>query len=571
MKRWYGISGLMTGLLLMSAATVPAHPQESSESDVPRALLPGDGGDSEPPRCVDGTTIGVAVNPPTVQLGQSSVVTWHVQLPSGCGGVVVKLNGIAVGSSGSRVVTPPRKTVFTVTISQSGASASRSAAVQVLYPSPVVINAATADPVKVMVGALVESVNPVQQVQLCGVDLDLTGYSQIVLGANRSLTAQPGCACGPRSLGPRIFVTDKRNEKNALFVIRDSNVRISGFRLEGPTSGIGSEDNNRENGIQVLPFAVPGPLHDIEISNMELFHWSGAAIGVDDTQDIEERGRLTNTNVNAVTIRNNFIHHNRHYDGYGYGVVVGHGAYALIEQNVFDENRHAIAGGSRPKLGKDYSGYTARDNLILAGGGQHCTSLGICWHTHQIDMHGDQSTLFGGDWCCGTAGETIIIQRNTILYTAGYAIKIRGNPADKAVVDGDVFRHHSRGDAIAQNGDPGWGDNITNPIDVRPNNVFGSDPTTQLGACDFAGDGRPDQFMATGVTWWAKSPVTLQWRYLNTMRERLPDIVLGKFDGNAVCDVALRPLNPIGQPVTYSKSGTGPWVPFGASSASSSF
>jgi hypothetical protein len=290
--------------------------------------------------------------------------------------------------------------------------------------------------------------------------------------------------------------------------------------------------------------------------------------------------------VNAVRISGNFLHHNRHYDGNGYGVVVADGAYALIEQNVFEENRHAIAGVSNN--GKtDYSGYTARDNLILPGGGLACkqeyfVDLG-CWQTHQIDMHGDTSTFFGGDWCCGTAGETMIIERNTILYTggltpyalelglvngplpvwtSGYAIKIRGNPADKAVVDNNVFKHDSRDDAISQNGNPGYGDNITNPIDVRPNNVFGSDPTLALGTCDFAGDGQVDEFMATGVTWWAKSPTTHQWRYLNTMRERLSELQLGRFDKDAMCDVVPGPVNPFRPPNKYSKNGTGPWVPF---------
>jgi hypothetical protein len=199
-------------------------------------------------------------------------------------------------------------------------------------------------------------------------------------------------------------------------------------------------------------------------------------------------------------------------------------------------------------------------------------------------MHGDQSTLFGGDWCCGTAGETIIVERNTILYTGGFryytsplgslnppsmvwesglAIKIRGNPTDKAVVDGNVFKHQTREDAIAQNGNPGWGDNITNPIQVRSNNVFGSDPSVTLGSCDFAGDGHQDQFMATGATWWAKSPTTLQWRYLNTMRERLPELQLRKLDNDAVCDVGpASSSGPSGVPLKYSKSGTGPWVPF---------
>jgi hypothetical protein len=47
-----------------------------------------------------------------------------------------------------------------------------------------------------------------------------------------------------------------------------------------------------------------------------------------------------------------------------------------IEQNVFDVNRYAIAGGSRDGDALDYSGYTARDNLLLAGGGRHCADSG---------------------------------------------------------------------------------------------------------------------------------------------------------------------------------------------------
>src|SRR5262249_45337465 len=98
--------------------------------------------------------------------------------------------------------------------------------------------------------------------------------------------------------------------------------------------------------------------------------------------------------------------------------------------------------------------------------------------------------FFPHSWDCGTAGETIMIERNTILYKSGPAIKIRGNPADKAVADGNVFTHDNRDDAIEQNGTCsllGAGD-ITNPIVVRPNNVFKVDPTTELGSCDFFGD-----------------------------------------------------------------------------------
>jgi hypothetical protein len=155
----------------------------------------------------------------------------------------------------------------------------------------------------------------------------------------------------------------------------------------------------------------------------------------------------------------------------------------------------------------------------------------------------------------------MIIQRNTILYTKGTAIKIRGNPADKAVVDNNVFKIGDPGDAIAQNGNCGFGDNITNPIDVRPNNVFGANPIAELGSCDFFGDGKQDQFMATGVTWWARSPVTGQWRYLNTMKEKLSELQLRKLDGDDICDVAPKTARPDIPPDRYSKSGTGPWEP----------
>jgi hypothetical protein len=445
----------------------------------------------------------------------------------------------------------------------------------------IMIDARTRDPVQALVGALEQS-NPIVDgkpvpivVELCDVALDMTGHS-LVIGDNRSLIASPACARGPRNLGPRIFVTSTRGDGRRLFEIRGDNVLFSGFRLEGPTSGIGAGDNRLETAITIFPFEAAAPIRNVEVSNMEIFHWSGAAIDIkDNTVQAEGRGRLFNTNESAVRIRHNFIHHNRHGAGFGYGVVVGGGGYALIEQNVFDENRHAIAGGSSNGK-KDFSGYTARGNLILSGGGYHCSEEGFwaltgwmnswprCWQTHQIDMHGDGNEFYSShNWECGTAGETIIIERNTIVYDAGYAIKIRGNPADKALVAGNVFKHGSRADAISQNGNCGFGDNITNPIDVQPNNIFGADPLAVLGNCDFVGDGKQDHFMATGVTWWAKSSTTHQWRYLNTMRERLPQLQLGNFDSDGKCDVALGPSNPLSPvgPKTYSKNGTGPWVP----------
>jgi len=518
----------------------------------------------EPPDCLSDLTIQVTSNPPNILYGQSSVVRWSVDLPSEltseCKQISVRLDDKVVAQRGSQKVTPSSNTRYTITVFHKGVQAgTKSTQVNVDYPSHVVIDQNTADPVGVLVGALQSLTNPTQTVELCNVDLDLTGFSNIELVDHRSLIAAPACARGPRSLGPRIFVTNQRG-RAPLFLIKGDNVLISGFRLEGPTTDIG-EGDRKEKGILISPFAGTDPIRNIEISNMEIFHWSGVGVQVADNVELAERGRLFNTNPSAVRIKGNFFHYNRHDSGEGYGVAVTNGAYALIEQNVFNENRHAIAGGSRHDDALDYSGYTARDNLILSGGGSHCSGP-ICWQTHQIDMHGDQNKWYSDhNWQCGTAGETIIIERNTVLFTSGLAIKIRGNPADKAVVDGNVFAHESRSDAISQNGGCGYGDNINNPIDVRTNNVFGVNPLAELGSCDFFGDGQLDQFMATGVTWWAKSPTTHQWRYLNTMPELLSQLQLGKIDGDMVCDVASRTSSPIVLPKKYSKSGMGPWVP----------
>ena len=68
--------------------------------------------------------------------------------------------------------------------------------------------------------------------------------------------------------------------------------------------------------------------------------------------------------------------------------------------------------------------------------------------------------------------------------------------------------------------------------------------------------------MATGVTWWAFSPVTLQWRYLNAVPERLTALELGDINNDGKCDVFARRPIPVVLPRMWSNNGTGPWQPF---------
>jgi hypothetical protein len=96
-----------------------------------------------------------------VDLGQSSVVSWSVDLPSGGSAVHVRLNGDSVAKQGSRSFAPPRATTFTLRVSGTHlgvyGETSKSVRVEVGYPPLVVIDPGTRDPVGVLIGALVES------------------------------------------------------------------------------------------------------------------------------------------------------------------------------------------------------------------------------------------------------------------------------------------------------------------------------------------------------------------------------------------------------------------------------
>lgn len=582
-----------------------------------------------PNQCILDTVLTLTPTPDEVDWHQPAMLQWSAVVPTNCSNVQLSLDGQSVANTGTRTVVPQRRTTFRLVASEQRGPVfsykEATAEIRVRYPEIVSIEPNTPDAADVLIGAL----EPVTYQRLleadckaaggvwdaetntctglsvvvelgCNVDLDMTARVNVLIASNRNLVAKRGCERSMVRPGPRIFVRDER-KRLPLFKIVGDNVEVSGFRLQGPTDYMAQGDR-KEKGILISPPANGPLIRHIAISNMDIYYWSGLGVQVTDSWSTEQRlGLLNNQTVGAVRVRDNHLHHNRHGAGEGYGVDVSDGAYALIERNVFDENRHAIAGGSKGNDKKDadgnvieasvdYSGYTVRDNLILPDGGRHCrdgnvgkgvaagaviggifgglpgailgglvgaNAQGFCWQTHQIDMHGDRDKYYF-DKVCGTAGETLMIERNTILYTKGLAIKIRGNPVDKAVADRNVFKN-SRDASIDQNGDCSgilmFGDK-TNPIQVSTTNVFNRDPMQQLASCNF-GSGGQDQFMATGVTWWAKSAVTGQWYYLNTMSETLPQLHIADFDGDGICDVA-KEINPRHQ--YYSKSGRTPWI-----------
>jgi hypothetical protein len=177
------------------------------------------------------------------------------------------------------------------------------------------------------------------------------------------------------------------------------------------------------------------------------------------------------------------------------------------------------------------------------------------YHTHAIDMHGtgtcrlsEQEPL--ADHNCGAAGEYMDIEDNTILYTAGNGIHLRGSPAIGMFVDNNVFAH--------QNHDGGFvtpGAMLANGQGLYDaGNILGLNTFNDRKYCDFDGDGVTDPFIATGVTWWyASSVLGGRWVYLNQSPVRVADVTLGDVDGDGRCDVSWGGgnvlLNPDPQPL----------------------
>jgi len=110
-------------------------------------------------------------------------------------------------------------------------------------------------------------------------------------------------------------------------------------------------------------------------------------------------------------VHHNSIHHCQ-YDGLGYGVCHDK-ASSLIEYNLFDRNRHSIAGTGRPGCG-----YVARHNVELGVSLSHC-----------FDMHGGRDRKDGTD----IAGTSIEIHNNTFR-APQTPVVIRGVPQEKCEV-----------------------------------------------------------------------------------------------------------------------------------------
>jgi hypothetical protein len=212
-----------------------------------------------------------------------------------------------------------------------------------------------------------------------------------------------------RTLGPDVRITGLRirgpNQKRYL----DHHYRS--FTRDESGDGYRYHDGQDPRGGHSYYYKFPvqrgiETRHDtLRVDNCELSGFGHSAISLQAGKDHQ--------------VHHNFIHHCQ-YQGLGYGVCLNE-AFARIEYNLFDWNRHSIAG-----TGRSGSGYIARHNVELG------TSLSHCF-----DMHGGRDRKDGTD----IAGSAIEIANNTFR-APETPIIIRGVPEQACRVYHNWFPMH---------------------------------------------------------------------------------------------------------------------------------
>lgn len=199
-------------------------------------------------------------------------------------------------------------------------------------------------------------------------------------------------------------------------------VRITGLRLRGPNPKRYMDHHRRS-------FA--------EGRGHEYYYKLPTSNGIVSSHD---RTRVDNCEISGFShggiylsggsghrVHHCFIHHCQ-YQGLGYGVVINM-AQVLIEYNLFDHNRHSIAG-----TGRSGEAYEARHNVELGVSLSHC-----------FDMHGGRDRKDGTN----IAGAKILIHHNTFRAPTTPVV-IRGEPEEACEVFNNWFPRHANPQAAVK-------------------------------------------------------------------------------------------------------------------------
>ena len=200
-------------------------------------------------------------------------------------------------------------------------------------------------------------------------------------------------------------------------LVLGNDTRVSGLRLRGYDQYDVQDRHDGTAGILIQGVA------DVVVDNNEIAGWPGAGISVSETNNhiaTPPVGTHVATSEYArasgrVRITDNYFHNNVQCNA-GYGVVVSDNGLALIDRNVFDFDRHDVAGGQK----SPGASYIAELNFILTDG-PTCSGA----YNQHFDMHGSGA---GGDG--GPAGQYIRAIDSLTIATAGCPA---ASPSEKIV------------------------------------------------------------------------------------------------------------------------------------------
>lgn len=264
-----------------------------------------------------------------------------------------------------------------------------------------------------------------------GATVDLSGATDLPVPSGVGLVGGRDLAAGR----PGALLTVGRDDTaGTLFLARGNDVRVAGLRLVGPRPEryeVAAPNSHDRTALHLL--GTGG-----EVVNCELAGWPHAAVAVG-SRSHAPRARVASCHV----------HHNA-LEGLGYGVEVFDG-HAVVEDCVFDHNRHAVDG-----FGHRGCGYEARRNYV----GPHT-------YSHVFDMHRLDENVDGAD---PVAGRLVDVHHNTVAAVADVdgtpqeAIAVRGVPTERVRVWRNRFAHEGppeaapggHGDAYRQGNVPGW-------------------------------------------------------------------------------------------------------------------
>ena len=209
-----------------------------------------------------------------------------------------------------------------------------------------------------------------------------------------------------------------------VFETTGTGVRFTGFRFQGPFGGKGTwsmDDYDLRR-----KFGIVSAYDDTEVDNMELYNWPFAAVSLSPYGAGGFYGSPNQPSVGHL-YHHNYAHNNRQ-NRFGYAVNLQY-AEAKIYGNIFENNRHDIAGGGDALL----NSYEAYCNTIREGGTHH-----------NFDMHADDGHLT----IDSKAGYFIHIHHNdfedlgAIRQTTNKEnIRISGIPTTSVIVEYNRFVH----------------------------------------------------------------------------------------------------------------------------------